>query len=242
MTAAILIERKDALIDITLNTPENGNLVSNESAAIIVEALARVPAEVKLIRVMGKGADFCRGRVSPMPPKGSRVSGAQIKAVVAEPPLQLYNVFRAAPVPVLGVVQGQALGLGCAVAAACDMTIAREDAIFQVPEMEHDIPPLLVMTSLIHKAPLKAIAHLVLSTERIGAAQAREWGIVTQIAPAAGFEAAVESLTRRLLGYSTVSVRAIKDYLRAAKEMTQDGATALAANLSGTALSARFAD
>jgi enoyl-CoA hydratase len=242
MTEAIEVEHKDALVDVTLNTPENGNLVSNEMGARIIAALSSLPAETKLVRVLGAGPDFCRGRVSPMPPKGARVTAAQIKAVVADPPLRLYNIFRQAPVPVLCAVKGHALGVGCAIVAACDLTIAQADAVFQVPEMEHDIPPLLVMTALIHKIPLKAVGHLVLSCERIGAAQAREWGIVSQIAATAEFDHAVDALTRRLLGYSLASLRAIKDYLRAAKEMTQDGATAFAGNLSGTALSARFAD
>lgn len=242
MTDPIVIERKDALIDISINTPEDGNRLSNETGKIIVDALAAIGPQVKLIRLMGKGKDFCTGRVSPMPPKGTRTTGAHIKAVVAEPPLELYNAFRAAPVPVLCVVQGQALGLGCAIAVAADMTIASEDAIFQVPEMDHDIPPLLVMTALIQKVPLKAIAHLVLSTERIRATQARDWGLITQVAAPAEFERAVADLTRRFLGYSTLSIRTIKEYLRAAKEMTQEGATSLASNLMGAALSARFPD
>lgn len=242
MTDPILIARKDALVDITLNTPANGNLVSNEMGAAIIAALAALPAETKLVRLLAAGPDFCRGRVSPMPPKGARVTAAQIKAVVADPPLRLYDSFRRAPVPVLCAVKGQALGVGCALAAACDLTIADADALFQVPEMEHDIPPLLVMTALIHRTPVKAVGHLVLSCARIGARQAREWGLVTEIAAAGTFDQTLAAMTQRLLGYSLPALHAIKDYLRAAKEMTQDGATALAGNLAGTALSTRFGD
>lgn len=240
MADAVLVERRDALIDITLNTPENGNLVSNEMAAALVAALSDLGPEVKLVRLLAAGADFCRGRVSPMPPKGAAVNAHELKRRVADPALQVYAALRAAPAPILGVVTGQALGFGCALAAACDLTIAREDAVFRVPEMERDIPPALVMFALRQRIPPKAVAQLVLSTEAIGAAQALHWGLVTKLAAAADLEREVDALTRRLLGYSAVSARAVKEYLWSAWAMDAQGAMALAGHLSGTALSTRF--
>jgi enoyl-CoA hydratase/carnithine racemase len=240
MTDAVLVERRDTLIDITLNTPENGNLVSNEMAAALVAALGDLGPEVKLVRLLAKGADFCRGRVSPMPAKGTPVNAHDLKHKVADPALRAYAALRAAPAPILGVVSGQALGFGCALAAACDLTIACEDAVFRVPEMERDIPPALVMFALRQRIPPKAVAQLVLSTEPIGAAQALHWGLVTKIVAAADLEREREALTRRLLGYSAVSARAVKEYLWSAWSMDGQGAMALAGHLSGTALSTRF--
>lgn len=241
MTDAVLIERRDALIDITLNTPENGNLVSNEMAAVLVEALRDLGPEVKLVRLLGKGEDFCRGRVSPMPAKGTQVNAHELKRRVADPALQAYAALRATPAPVLGVVRGHALGFGCALAAACDLTVACEDAVFRVPEMERDIPPALVMFALRQRIPPKAVAQLVFSTEPIGARQALEWGLVTKLAAAGDLDREAQSLTQRILGYSAVSARAVKEYLWSAWSMDAQGATALAGHLSGTALSTRFA-
>jgi enoyl-CoA hydratase len=240
MTSPILVEHKDDVTDITLNTPDNGNLVSNEMGAMIIDAVARIAPETKLIRLLGNGPDFCRGRVSPMPQQGARVTAYELQAVVADPALRLYDALYSAPVPVLGVVSGRALAVGAALAAACDLTIATEDSVFQVSEMLRDIPPLLVMTAMMPKVPLKAIAQLVYSAEVISAAQAREWGIVTKVVSQPELSSAVDDLTSRFKTYSVVSIRAIKEYLRAGKEMNQQARTHFASHAEATSLSARY--
>jgi enoyl-CoA hydratase/carnithine racemase len=238
----VVITKHGCFLDIQLNTPDNGNLVSNAMAKIVIEALEQVPADTKLVRMSGAGADFCRGRVSPMPPKGTRATAFELRGLVAEPALALYNAFRATPVPVLTVVSGRTFGVGLAMAVASDLTIATDDAIFQVPEMNHDIPPLLVMTAMLPKLPLKAIAHLALTAETITAFQGREWGIVSKVVAPSALAAAAEETSNRFQGYAVTSVRAIKEHLRSGKEMTYQGATLFAANLSATSHSARFVD
>jgi enoyl-CoA hydratase/carnithine racemase len=242
MIEPVLIESFEGVLQISLNTPENGNLVSNSMAATIVTVMENVSSDTKLVRLSGIGADFCRGRVSPMPPKGSRATAFQLRQLVAEPALALYNAFRAAPVPVLAVISGRSAGPGTAMAVACDLAIATDDATFQVPEMTHDIPPLLVMTAMLPKLHPKAIAHLALTTEAITAEQAREWGIVSKIVAPASLRSAADELTARFKGYSVTSVRAIKEHLRSTREMTYQGAALFAANLSATSHSARFTD
>jgi enoyl-CoA hydratase/carnithine racemase len=238
----VLITKHGCFLDIRLNTPDNGNLISNAMAKTIVEALEHVPLDTKLIRMTGAGADFCRGRVSPMPPKGTRATAFELRRLVAEPALALYSAFRATSVPVLTVVSGRTFGVGLAIAVASDLTIATDDAIFQVPEMTHDIPPLLVMTAMLPKLPLKAIAHLALTSEAITASQGREWGIVSKIVPPSALAATTEETSSRFQGYSVTSVQAIKEHLRSGKEMTYQGSTLFAANLSATSHSARFVD
>ena len=74
--------------------------------------------------------------------------------------------------PVIGVVQGRALGFGCAIAAVCDITLASDKAQFQVPEMAHNILPTMVMSSFIDRVPRKAFTYLVYSTAVISAERA----------------------------------------------------------------------
>ena len=60
---------------------------------------------------------------------------------------QCYGAFRRSPVPIIAVVQGQALGFGCALAAAADVTIAADSATFQLPEVGHNIMPTMAMSA-----------------------------------------------------------------------------------------------
>jgi enoyl-CoA hydratase len=88
----------------------------------------------------------------------------------------LYGAFRNAKVPIIAVVQGRAVGLGCALAALCDITIASDRARFQLPEMSHRIMPTIAMSALVDRVPRKAATYLVYSTQEIDAQKALTLG------------------------------------------------------------------
>ncbi len=240
MTNIIEIIRHDALLDIILTDAEHGNLVSNEAGDRIVAALEALDSTIKLVRIRSNGLDFCRGRRSPMPPRGAAVTGLDLKKRVAEPALRVYDAIRRAPAPVMCVVRGAAFGYGFGLVAASDIAIAAEEAVFQIPEMERDIPPTLVMTALLGRFPHKATAWMVLSRETIPASLAREWGLVSKVAPAANLDAEVDTLTAAILAYAPEAIGAVKEFLLHSRELSGPAAASLAANLAATALSARF--
>ena len=241
MPDVILCDRQGALLDIVLGDPDGGNLVSNEEGDRLVATLAALDDEVKLVRLRSSGTDFCLGRVSPMPKPGTPgVTADFIKRVVAEPAIRVYAAISSAPVPVLAVVRGRAEGYGLGLLAAADVVLAGDQAAFSIPEMLRQIPPTLVMTSLLGRAPAKLVAHLVLSQESVGAAQALAQGLVSKVVADGALEGAMAALTEQILGYRADSVRAIKEYLRFAEGRDRAAAGSFAANLAASALSARF--
>ncbi len=146
--------------------------------------LRDVGPEIKLIRLRGNGANFCKGRQAPQIDR-EKSTALDLRHPVAEVPLALYAAVKEARAPTLAIVQGEALGVGCALAAVCDLTIAADDAIFQVPELDHNIAPTLVMWALINRASYKTTAHLVFTRERVTARHAEALGLVTKVvAPA----------------------------------------------------------
>ena len=96
-----------------------------------------------------------------------------------------YGAMRNCPVPIIAVVQGGAHGFGCAIAAACDVTLASDKATFSVPEMAHQIMPTMVMSSFVDRVPRKAMAYLVYSMFEVSAERALSYGIVSDVVPAA---------------------------------------------------------
>ena len=107
----VVIERNGPLVDIELNRPENGNLIDAAMSEAIIDAVSTLDDDVKLVRILSSGTDFCKGRQSPMPPKDARPSAETLRRVVTAPPLALYDALKAVPVPVVSVVRGEALGL-----------------------------------------------------------------------------------------------------------------------------------
>lgn len=243
MSAAevIRLHREGALLDVVLSDPEGGNLVSNAEGDRLVRALADLDDEVKLVRLRSSGHDFCLGRVSPMPKPGTPgITGEFIKRVVAEPAIRVYNALSAVPVPVLGVVSGRAEGYGLGLLAAADVVLAGDGAEFSITEMLRQIPPTLVMTSLLGRAPAKLVAYLVLSQQPVGAADALAHGLVSHVVPQAELAEQSEALAQKIASYRADSLRAIKEYLRFAEGRDRAAAGSYAANLAATALSGRF--
>ena len=236
----VAIERNGPLVDVVLDRPENGNLIDAAMSDTIIDAVSTLDDDVKLVRIQSRGPDFCKGRQSPMPPKDAKPSAETLRRVVTAPPLALYDALKAVRVPVVSVVRGEALGVGCALAGVCDIALASDDAVFQIHEMERDIPPTLVMSALIGRVPVKTVAHMVLSRLKLSAHDALRAGLISHVVPAANLTAEADALADTLLGCSAVTLRAVKQFLHLAPDMPPSGASGFAAHLAATALSARF--
>jgi enoyl-CoA hydratase/carnithine racemase len=230
MTDHVRFDRHDGIVDIILNRPAEGNLISQEMAEAMIGVLSSIAPDVKLIRLLAEGPDFCRGRQSPQIDRANSTP-LEVRRVVAQGPLDLYAAFKKTKAPVLGVVRGQALGVGCALAGLCDVTVAAADAVFRVPEMDHGIVPTLVMWALADRIPDKAITYLVIARESISAAKAEMLGIVDVVVSPDELAAEAERLTAKITTCSATTLQTTKEFLRYARRMEPDAAMALSANL-----------
>lgn len=238
--APVIIRRTGDILDIVLNRPDKGNSLSLEMGDVIIKALANLDDSVKLLRLTSNGADFCTGRDSPIPTLGPKPSAETIRSVVAAPPLALYDALKNTPVPVVGIVRGKAIGAGCGLACVCDITLCAEDAVFSISEMERDIPPTLVMAALIGRVPVKTLAYMVYSRASLSASEALQFGLVKRVVPADQLDAEAEKLVSTMASNTAVTLRAVKQYLHLAPEMSSQAASGFAAHLAATALSIRF--
>ena len=238
MTSPVLFEQRNDSLDIVLNRPDEGNLITNEMGLEIARVLRDVGPEVKLIRLRGNGQNFCKGRQAPQIDR-EKMTTLEMRHPVAEVPLTLYAAIKEARAPTLAVVQGEAIGVGCALAAVCDMTIAAEDAVFQVPELNHNIAPTLVMWAFLNRVPYKTTAHLVYTRERIDARRAEMLGLVTKVVAPGDLTREADALATDLMGRSAVSLQGIKEYLKFASRMDPAAATAYSSVLNAAVSSSQ---
>jgi len=124
------------------------------------------------------------------------------------------------------------------VAAVADITVAADDATFQVPEMLHNILPTMVMSALADRATRKALTYLVYSTKAVSAERALSYGIVSDVFPAAQLDAQVDKLTAAMLKAPRISLTSAKEYIRTGPDMPVAGAVEYARNLHATINSA----
>ncbi len=226
----ILSKQNGAILEITLNRPEHGNGATDAMAVEMTRLIKEAPEATQCIVLRGAGSDFCIGRAT----MGQRPTGpveALERKRAFDAIFDCYGAIRHAPVPVIAVVQGQALGFGCAIAAIADITIASDKAKFQVPEMAHNILPTMVMSSFVDRVPRKAFTYLVYSTAVIDGERALSFGIVSDVVPAAQLDDAVQKLTAAILKAPAAATRAVKEYARTAFSMHTEGAVDFARNI-----------
>jgi enoyl-CoA hydratase len=121
----------------------------------------------------------------------------------------------------IAAVSGYALGGGCELALLCDMIVASESAQFGQPEILLGIIPGGGGTQRLTRVIGKQRAmDLVLTGRRIGAAEARELGIVNRVAPAGGWLDAALELAALVSQRPPLAVRLGKQAVLAADEMT----------------------
>jgi enoyl-CoA hydratase len=226
----VLREKEGDVTTITLNRPEAGNRQSDATWAQVSEMLEGAAKESRLILFKGAGADFCLGREAMT--QAAPVMEAYTMRDRADTIFNLYGAFRNSKVPIVGVVQGRAVGLGCALAALCDITIASDRARFQLPEMSHNIMPTIAFSALVDRVPRKAAMYLVYSTEEIDATKALYFA--SNVVPAGELDAAVARLVDRMKKTPLPALLAAKEYARSAFNMSTQAANDFARNLHAT--------
>lgn len=215
-------------------------MLTPETTNALADAFAAVPRNACCVVLEAEGDDFCAGRQSPTPPKGAKVSYSDLRARVADPVLEFYETLRAVPVPVIVAVRGRAFGVGCALAGLGDVIFADPSARFAIPEMERDIPPLLVMTALADRLPRAQLARLVLGRGEIGAAEAVQIGLASEVCTEDSMAAAVADMRARLATNSPVVTGTVKRFLNIGPELGFAQRREYAATANPGAMTERF--
>ena len=123
---------------------------------------------------------------------------------------------RLLPKPVIAAVNGPAVGIGCSLALACDLVVARESAYFLLAFVNLGLVPdggssLLVPA----RVGFARATEMAMLGERIPARQALEWGMINRVTPDDGLEEAVDALAARLAAGPTRAYAGIKRQLNA---------------------------
>jgi enoyl-CoA hydratase/carnithine racemase len=234
MADPVLVQKEGDITTITLNRPDVGNRQTDATWAQVTRMFDEAAKTSRSILFQGAGDDFCMGREA----MGQMDPGAAPEAYAvrdrAETIFNLYGAFRNARVPIIGIVQGRAVGLGCALAALCDITIASDKARFSFPETAHRIMPTIAFSALVDRVPRKAATYMMYSAQEIDAHKALLFGLASDVVPANELDSALATLVEHIKKMPLAAVLALKEYARAAFGMSTQGATDFARNLHAT--------
>ncbi|MBP8101480.1 MAG: crotonase/enoyl-CoA hydratase family protein [Burkholderiaceae bacterium] len=236
MKPFLIVEREDSILTVRMDSPETRNALSEPAQMQeFVDLCASVKADrsVKVVVLTGNGPAFCAGgNVKDMRERGGIFAGSpyelreSYRNGIQRIPLALYEL----DVPVVAAINGPAIGAGLDLACMCDVRISADTAKFAESFVKLGIVPgdggawLLPRIVGMPKASLMA-----LTGDTIDAAKALEWGLVTEVVPAAELLSAALDVARRMAANPSHGLRLTKRLLREGQHMRLDSLLELSA-------------
>jgi len=142
---------------------------------------------------------------------------------------RMFAAIAHCPKATIARVHGAAIGGGAGLAAVCDLAIASEEARFALSEVRLGLIPAVIGPYVLQKIGMGAARALMVTGERITAAEALRIGLVQQVAPAAELEAAIEQKLALIRQAGPEAIATAKRLLRAIAGKTPDEAATLTA-------------
>ena len=184
MPSELLSERRGAVLLLTLSDPATRNTLSHQAIAAGIEALDAAEADdsLRCIVLCGDAGHFCAGgNLNGLTQR--RRAGPAAQAEMLDHLHQWIEAIRAHPKPVIAAVEGAAAGAGFALALACDLLVAAEDARFVLSHARLGLSPDGGATwSLARALPRALVQQLVWLSEPVSARQLQTWGLVGWVA------------------------------------------------------------
>jgi enoyl-CoA hydratase len=206
---AVLTERRDGVLVITLNRPEVRNAVNAAVAEGIATALDELDADDDLaVGVLtGAGGFFCAGMDLGAFVKGeSPWYGDRGFAGIAQ---------RSARKPLIAAIEGFAVAGGLEVALACDLVVAAEGAKLGIPEAKRSLVAAGgALLRLPRRMPYHVVMELALTGDPLPAERFHAFGLVNQLAPKGEALDAALALAARVARNGPLAVAASKQILQ----------------------------
>ena len=207
--ALVLREDRDGICTLTLNRPQQMNLLTTDMLSALEDAfrnLSRDP-DVRVVILAGAGKGFCAGH-----------DLKEIRALKDLPRIEqlfaqcsrMMQAISELPQPVIARVQGAAAAAGCQLVAQCDLAVASEAAKFVTSGVTWGFfcstPGVAVGRNLQRKHAME----MLLTGEVVDARKALEWGLVNRVVPAENLVTETDSLARVIADKPPATVAAGK--------------------------------
>ena len=217
------------VVTVTLADEANRNALSRRLLAELTAALDDADADpaVRVVVLTNSGRVFCAG-ADLRESSGRRADDNPVVVKASD----LFGRFRRSPKPYVGRIAGHCVAGGVGLAAAMDISIARDDAKFGFTEVRVGVAPAMISVLCLPKMRRAEAAAAFLRGNRFPAAEAARLGLINAAVPAENIDAEVESVVADLLKGGPSALAASKQLLNRIPQMSFDGALGWTARLS----------
>lgn len=216
----IRIETRGAFIFATLDSPATRNALSDAMVAGLSEAIALAGSrpETRALVIRGAGGTFCAGgdfsRFRELMAAAAPTDGPDPVATFNRGFGAMLERLQACPVATIAVLEGAAMGGGVGVAAACDFVLASSTSQFGMPEVTLGLPPAQIAPFVAARIGHGAALRLMLTGQRIAAAQALGCGLTDEVLEPDALNERVHALLTELGRAEPAALRATKAILQ----------------------------
>ncbi len=234
MSNVLLIEKSEGIVTLTLNRPEKLNALNRE----LIEALETA------FRELGKDASV-RAAILTGAGEKAFAAGADIEAMSGMSPIQAKEfsqlghtvgaLMESAHFPVIGAVNGFALGGGCELALACDFLFASDKAKFGQPEVNLAVIPGFGGTQrLLRRVGIGRARELCFTGDIINAEEALRIGLVNRVLPGSELLAKAREVAATIAAKGPLAIAQCKRILLRGADLPLPTANELEAQAFGT--------
>jgi methylglutaconyl-CoA hydratase len=217
MTEALFrVERRaGGVVWLTLDRPEIHNAFDDRLIVDLTAALLRLGADdgVRVMVLTGAGRSFSAGAdlnwMRRTASYGEAENLADARALA-----KLMQTLNELPKPTVARVNGAALGGGTGLIACCDIVLASAQATFGTTEVRLGLIPSVIGPYVLAAIGPRHARRLMLTGERISAAEAARLGLVHEVVQPDQLDLAVERIVAELLKSGPGAIAAAKRLIR----------------------------
>jgi methylglutaconyl-CoA hydratase len=223
-------EMDGGVLTVTLADEANRNALGAQLVGELTEALdaAEADPDVRVVVLTNRGRVFCAG--ANLSESRSRSAGGP--AAVRRPE-DLFGRFARSAKPYVGRIAGHCIAGGMGLAAAMDISIAVDDALFGFTEVRVGVAPAVISVVCLPKLrPADARAAFLRGT-RFPATDAARMGLINTAVPADQLDGEVNAVVGDLLAGGPGAIAAAKRLLAEVPGTPVDDAFAWTSKLSG---------
>jgi enoyl-CoA hydratase len=168
------VTQAESVMTIELQRPERRNALNSQLVDELREAVLKAgDGATRVIVLTGQGTVFCAG---------ADLSGDAFAADYPDRLIELHKVLDAAPIPVIGAINGPAIGAGLQLAMQCDLRVVAPSAFFQFPTSKYGLAldnwSIRRLSSLVGHGRARA---MLLSAEKLSAETALQTGMANRL-------------------------------------------------------------
>lgn len=219
----IELKIENAMAWVKLNRPDKHNSFNAQLIQELTDCFEQLNTrqDVRGIVLTGSGKSFCAGADLNWMKETITYTEEQNR-IDAEKLSHMFHIINTCSLPIIGRINGAAIGGGAGLVSVCDIVIASDRAIFGLAEVKLGIIPAVISPYMIAKIGETNARFLFFTGERINAQRALQIGLVHEVVSPILLDAMVDSKIELIKSSGPEAIKACKMLVQ--KAMTLDEA------------------